>query len=106
MPLSVAANGPCYFQIPKHRCLRLVSNAEQPLSLRMSRRLITMEKVSEWDDARDQRKRKEARRSEDAKDDETRGVGEEGRQSEMALEGAPDVICYSGMRHKIMRKNR
>lgn len=35
--------------IPVHPCLQLISNSEEPLSLKWSRRLITMEKVIEFD---------------------------------------------------------
>ncbi|XP_020646362.3 tRNA (guanine(10)-N(2))-methyltransferase TRMT11 isoform X3 [Pogona vitticeps] len=36
--------------IPQHPCLKLISNCEQTLSSHMSRRLITMEKVKEFED--------------------------------------------------------
>lgn len=37
--------------IPTHPCLQLISNSEEPLSLRWSRRLITMEKIIDFDPA-------------------------------------------------------
>ncbi|KAJ7341910.1 hypothetical protein JRQ81_007725 [Phrynocephalus forsythii] len=36
--------------IPQHPCLKLISNCEQTLSSHLSRRLITMEKVKEFED--------------------------------------------------------
>ncbi|XP_043199074.1 tRNA (guanine(10)-N2)-methyltransferase homolog isoform X1 [Amphibalanus amphitrite] len=38
-------------QLPRHDCLRLVANSEQPLTSRASRRLITMEKWRELTEA-------------------------------------------------------
>lgn len=35
--------------IPKHRCLKLVANSEQDISLITSRRLLTYEKIAEFD---------------------------------------------------------
>lgn len=37
--------------LPRHPCLRLVSNSLQQLNLRWGRRLITMEKCAEYDPA-------------------------------------------------------
>jgi hypothetical protein len=35
--------------VPQHPCLRLVANSKQPVSLRFSRHLITMQKEVEYD---------------------------------------------------------
>ena len=36
-------------EVPQHPCLELVSNSEEKLTLLISRRLITMKKVAEYD---------------------------------------------------------
>ena len=41
--------------VPRHPCLALLANAEQVLSLRLRRRLITMEKTCAYDAARHSR---------------------------------------------------
>ena len=35
--------------LPRHPCLEMVANCEQPLSRKIRRRLITMQKISEYD---------------------------------------------------------
>ena len=40
--------------LPRHPCLKLVANSEDFLTLKVSRRLITMEKVAPYDEARKQ----------------------------------------------------
>ncbi|KAK7091203.1 tRNA (guanine(10)-N2)-methyltransferase homolog [Littorina saxatilis] len=41
--------------VPRHRCLQLVSNCEQILNTTISRRLVTMEKTAEWQAEEDSR---------------------------------------------------
>ena len=36
-------------EVPQHPCLELVSNSEEKLTLLISRRLITMKKIAEYD---------------------------------------------------------
>ena len=36
--------------LPKHPCLNVVANSEQPLNQKMGRRLITMEKLVDWNE--------------------------------------------------------
>ena len=36
-------------QVPRHPCLEIIANCEQPLSGKLARRLITMAKVAPWD---------------------------------------------------------
>lgn len=36
-------------EVPEHPCLELISNSEDKLTLLISRRLITMKKVKEYD---------------------------------------------------------
>jgi tRNA (guanine10-N2)-methyltransferase len=37
--------------IPQHPCLKIVANSEQPITLRWRRRLITMEKIVDFDNS-------------------------------------------------------
>ena len=39
-------------EVPEHPCLELISNSEEKLQTHVSRRLVTMRKVKEYDSAK------------------------------------------------------
>ena len=49
-------------EVPQHPCLELVSNSEEKLTLLISRRLITMKKITEYDISWDTNKRMKIRK--------------------------------------------
>lgn len=51
------------YQVPCHQCLKLVNNCEQGITLNISRRLITMEKVLEYDISKKEEYKKMSRES-------------------------------------------
>ena len=48
-PFLLLSNRHTDDEYPRHPCLELVSNSEEKLTLLISRRLITMKKVCEYD---------------------------------------------------------